>query len=212
MPLGPKDFARRPMDEPAVRKLFSELEFTRLLRDLPPPPVTAARTKVEPVLDDAGLEALAARLERAPSFALRTYCDGPRPRTDRLVGIAFSTGGGEAWYVPLAHQFLGAPRQLAKAAVAERLRAVLQDPSHTKIGHDLKADLLALRQLGLEVAGLSCDVELASYLLNSARREHALADLSRERLASELPGDLRLGSGGSGAAPATVPSRKARPS
>lgn len=196
LPLSPQDLARRPMDEPAVRKLFSELEFTRLLRDLPPPPVTAARTKVKPVLDAAALEALAARLERSEAFALRTFCDGLQPRTDRLVGIAFSLGGGEAWYVPLAHQFLGAPRQLDRAAVTQRLRGALEDPARPKVGHDLKADVLALRQLGIELKGLGSDVELASYLLNSARREHALADLSRERLAAELPGDVRVGAGG----------------
>jgi DNA polymerase-1 len=196
LPQGPEDFARRLMDESAVRKLFGELEFTRLLRELPPPPITAARTLVERVLDAEALEALAARLAGADAFALRTFCDGARPRTDALVGLAFSLGGGVAWYVPLAHHYLGVPRQLDRALVAQKLRPFLEDPAKAKHGHDLKADSLALAQLGIELKGLACDAELASYLLNAARREHALADLSRERLGVELPGDVRLAPGG----------------
>ncbi|HEY3447700.1 MAG TPA: DNA polymerase I [Myxococcales bacterium] len=191
LPVVPKDLARRFMDEPAVRKLFTELEFTRLLRDLPPPPVSEARASIKTVLDEAGLDAMVARLEQAPKIALRAYGAGPHPRIDPLVGLAFAVGGGEAYYLPLGHHYLGMPRQLAKELVGKRLAAVLEDEKKPKVGHDLKADLMALRQLGIHLKGLVCDVQLASYLLNASRREHLLADLARERLGCELPGDVR---------------------
>ncbi len=197
LPVGEKtaELARQPIDEPAVRRLFGELEFSALLRNLPPPPITNAKASIATVLDEAGLDALVARLAAAEVIAVRAFCAGPRARTDSLVGVAFATGGGEAFYVPLRHHYLGMPRQLDRALVAQKLAPLLEDPARPKYGHDFKADYLGFRQLGLTLRGLRCDSELASYLLNASRREHHLADLARERLGVELPGDVRLSSG-----------------
>jgi DNA polymerase-1 len=189
---APKDLARRFMDEPAVRKLFTELEFTRLLRDLPPPPITEAKAIIKTVLDEAGLDDLARRMMAAPQIAVRVFCAAAGARTEPLVGLAVGLGGGEAFYLPLKHHYLGMPRQLPRELVADKLKPVLEDPARPKVGHDLKSDYLALKQLGITLRGLVCDVELASYLLNASRREHLLSDLARERLGLELPGDVRL--------------------
>ncbi len=187
-----KDLARKPMDEPAVRKLFSDLEFTRLLRDLPPAPVTSSAAVVEKVLTAEQLAALADRLAKAEAFSLQALTEEPRPRVSPVVGLAFGVGGGQTFYLPLRHHYLGVPRQLEVSAVASALKGVLEDPAKPKYGHDLKAAYLALKQLGITLRGLTCDAELASYLLNAARREHALADLARERLGCELPANVQL--------------------
>ena len=126
---------------------------------------------------------------------MQAFCAGPRARTDTLVGVAFGLGRGEAFYVPLRHHYLGMPRQLDRALVAQKLAPVLEDPARPKYGHDFKADYLGFKQLGLTLRGLVCDSELASYLLNASRREHQLADLARERLGVEIPGDVRLANG-----------------
>ncbi len=193
--VAPEELARRPMNDAAVRRLFSELEFSRLLRELPVTQPVASSVQTTVVLDDEALAAMVEQLSAAPAIALRTFSDGQRPRTDPVVGLGFSAGDGKAFYVPLLHHYLGAPRQLDRGLVADRLRPLIEDASKLKYGHDLKADYLALKQLGLTLRGLACDVELASYLLNAARREHALADLARERLDCELPADARVAGG-----------------
>jgi DNA polymerase-1 len=187
LPFAPEAFGRRPPDEPRVRALFSELEFSRLLKDLPAPPPTARAEKGEVVADAAALAGAVEVLRAAPAVAVRPVLAGPSPRTDPLVGLALA-GGGRAFYVPLAHRFLGAPVQLPREAVRDALRPIVEGekPVHA---HDRKAAAHALAQLGLALRAPGEDTELASRLLLPTRREHALADVARERIACELPRD-----------------------
>src|SRR5512135_120781 len=125
LPFAPDTFGRRVPDDVKVRALFSELEFSRLLKDLPAPPPTARAEKAEPVLDAAALAAAVRALREAPAVGLRPVLGGPSPRTDPVVGIALA-GAGRAFYVPLAHRFLGAPAQPSREAVAEALRPIVE--------------------------------------------------------------------------------------
>jgi DNA polymerase-1 len=194
LPFSPDAFGRRPPDDPRVRALFSELEFSRLIKDLPAPPPTARTERAELVLDEASLAAAAAALRAAPAVGLRPVVAGPSPRTDPVVGLALA-GGGRAFYVPLTHHYLGVPQPIRAEAVRDALRPVLEGstPVHA---HDRKAALHALAQLGLSLRAPGLDTELASRLLLPTRREHALADVARERISCELPRDP---SGGDGA-------------
>ena len=187
LPFSPETFGRRAPDDAGVRALFSELEFSRLLKDLPAPPPTPRTERAELVLDAAALAEAAAALLAAPAVALRPVLGGPSPRTDAIVGLALA-GGGRAFYVPLRHQYLGAPAQLPEAAVRDALRPVIEGdrPKHV---HDVKAAEHVLVRLGLTLRGGGVDTELASRLLLPTRREHALADVARERISCELPRD-----------------------
>ncbi len=187
LPFAPETFGRRPPDDPRVRALFAELEFSRLLKDLPAPPPTAREERADVVLDAAALAAAVEVLRAAPAVGLRTVLAGPAPRTDPVVGLALA-GAGRAFYVPIGHRYLGAPAQLAREAVAGAVRPLVEGdrPVHT---HDRKAAAHALAQLGLALRAPGMDTELASRLLLPTRREHALADVARERISCELPRD-----------------------
>ncbi|WP_242356219.1 MULTISPECIES: DNA polymerase I [Anaeromyxobacter] len=187
LPLAPEALGRRRPDDSRVRALFSELEFSRLLKDLPAPPPTPRTERAELVLDAAALADAVAALTAAPAVGLRPVLAGPAPRTDPVVGLALA-GGGRAFYVPLRHRYLGAPAQLGVEDVRAALRPLLEGdaPKHT---HDRKAVQHALAGLGLTLAGPGMDTELASRLLLPTRREHALADVARERIGCELPRD-----------------------
>jgi DNA polymerase-1 len=187
LPFAPETFGRRPPEDGRVRALFSELEFSRLLKDLPAPPPTARTEHAELVTDAAALAAAAEALRAAPAVAVRPVLAGPSARRDPVVGLAVA-GGGRAFYVALAHRFLGAPPQLGPAPVREALRPIVEGerPVHA---HDRKAATHALAQLGLALRAPGEDTELASRLLLPTRREHALADVARERIACELPRD-----------------------
>ncbi len=187
LPFAPDTFGRRPPEDARVRSLFSELEFSRLLKDLPAPPPTARAERAEVILDAAALAAAVEALRAAPAVGIRAVIAGEKPRIDRVVGLALA-GAGRAFYVPLGHHHLGAPAQLPPAAVRDALRPLVEGdrPVHA---HDRKGLAHALAQLGLALRAPGMDTEIASRLLLPTRREHALADVARERIACELPRD-----------------------
>jgi DNA polymerase-1 len=186
IPEQPGDFTRRPLDSKKARALFGELEFTRLLRDLPAPPPTARAEETRVLLSRAELDAAVGEARRAGVVGLYTALTDGSPRTDPPAGLSFAAGG-KAFYLPIHHRYLGAPAQLSPAEAREGLRPLLEDQAVAKHGHDLKAAMHVLGQLGLELRGPGFDTELASHLLLPMRREHALADVARERLSCELP-------------------------
>jgi DNA polymerase-1 len=186
LPFAPEAFGRRPPDQDRARALFSELEFSRLVKELPPPPPTARAETPETIELAAALDAAVAALVQAggPAGLLPVLGEGP-PRTAPLVGLAFA-GAGRAFYLPLGHRYLGAPAPLAPDQVREGLRPLVEAalPLHA---HDLQAAAHALARLGLARAGPGEDTELMSRLLLPTRREHALVDVARERTSCELP-------------------------
>ncbi len=193
LPFAPESFDRKAPDDARVRTLFTELEFSRLLKDLPAPPPSARTEAVELVRDEDGLRAAAGALRAAPAVAIRPVLGGESPRTAPVVGLALA-GAGKVYYLPLGHRFLGAPPPLPAAAVRDALRLLLQGerPVHA---HDRKAALHALASFGLALRAPGTDTELASRLLLPTRREHALPDVARERIGNELPADPAGGDG-----------------
>ena len=196
LPFGPESFERRPIQADRTRALFAELEFSRLLKDLPAPPPRERRQETEVVSTRAALDAAVALAREAGAAGLRTILDEPAPRTAAIAGIALAAAG-TAFYVPLGHRYLGAPPQLSEREAGEALRPLLEDARVAKHAHDLKAELHVARRLGAALRGPGVDTELASRLLLPTRREHALLDVSRERIACELPA-LALGEPGRG--------------
>jgi len=127
------------------------------------------------LLTEADVAAVAARLRARGSFALfADVVEGRRPRRPR----ARARPGEEAFYLPLLPLGGGVPSPLA---------ALLTDASVTKSVHDAKTARLALRRAGADLAGVTMDTMVASYLVASERRQHLLEELARERLRLEVP-------------------------
>lgn len=180
-----EDLARRPIHDAEARGLFSELEFFKLLQEMPAAPATPLATGTETVQEKAALEALARAIAGEKRVTLVPAFDGA-PMASRLVGLGVALAEGRTFYLPLGHHTLGS-RNLPQADVRDLLGPLFADPAIRKDGHDLKALFHLLLAEGLALEGAFGDVELLSYLLNPSRREHALLDLSRERLRVELP-------------------------
>ncbi|HTZ16938.1 MAG TPA: DNA polymerase I [Dissulfurispiraceae bacterium] len=106
-----------------------------------------------------------------------TEATGRNPVSDIAVGISFCMGNSKAYYVPVRHT--EGPNVPETFSV---VRPVLEDACITKIGHNLKYDILVLRKEGIRVAGKLCDTMLASYLLNPNRPEHSLESIGLEYL------------------------------
>lgn len=179
-------FKRREIHEEQARSLFSELEFYRLLQEMPANAPTPLVTQTD-ILEN--VEALSGFLDEAreqKGVALIPAFDGV-PHAGELVGLGLALPGGGSAYLPL-HQrstlgVSGPPFAESRALLAP----FLADASIRKAGHDLKALMLLLDRDGMTLGGAEDDVELLSYLLNPSRKEHALSDLARERLRVELP-------------------------
>ncbi|MBL8745812.1 MAG: DNA polymerase I [Phycisphaerae bacterium] len=124
------------------------------------------------------LDELVRRLREAEVFAVDTETTGLSPLRARLCGLSFAVRPGEAWYVPVRSP--DPASHLDEETVLGALRALLEDPTRAKCGHNLKYDMLILRRHGVEVRGGSgClfDSMTASFLIDSSRSSHSLDNL-----------------------------------
>jgi len=153
--------------------------------------LTAAHAEPSIIDDSAMLPAAIAEWRRAPLLALDTETTSLDPMRAELIGMSLAVAPGRSWYLPFAHvapdgELAGgrAPRNLPPltSEPLAPLRELLSDPRVPKAGHNIKYDWLVLRRAGVELAGVSFDSMLASFVLDPGRRSHALDDLARERL------------------------------
>ncbi|MFB3885248.1 MAG: DNA polymerase I [Thermodesulfobacteriota bacterium] len=164
-----------------LREIFKELEFSKLLKELPEerkPEKKEYRLITEP---DQFL-ALLEDLKRVKSFAMNLETTSPYPMWADLVGISLAHASDQASYIPLGHLRPGAKNQLPLAWTLEQLRPILEDGEVKKIGHDLKYDWIVLKRHGIDIQGIACDTMIASYLLNPTKHNHRLSEIAREYL------------------------------
>jgi DNA polymerase I len=193
LPVQLEDLERKPVDEPRARKLFTELEFVRLINDLPRPPPTPPSGARATAGTLEQVQGLVDKARAARRFAILTLTSEDEPLRDDLLGLAVSLPD-ESVYVPLGHRpgggtsgALFAPAELSAAKAIALLKPLLEDREVTKDGHDLKRDVDAWRRAGVNLSGLGLDSRLASYLLDPTGRDHSLVQTARERISCELP-------------------------
>jgi DNA polymerase I len=146
-----------------------------------PPVQLVGETSHVAVLDWAAFEDWFARIGAAPLVALDTETDSLDPMRARIVGISFSVQPGEACYIPLAHNYPGAPEQLPLDEVLARLKPWLEDASKPKVGQNLKYDGHVFANHGIALRGIAHDTLLQSYVLE-AHKPHSLESLVERHL------------------------------
>ncbi len=137
------------------------------------------------VLEQAELDAWLDELERAELFAFDTETTSLDYMQARIVGVSFACAPGRAAYVPLAHDYVGAPAQLDRDDVLARLQPLLEDPARAKVGHNLKYDRSVLANHGIALAGIAHDTMLESYVLNSTASRHDFDSVALKHLGVE---------------------------
>jgi DNA polymerase-1 len=163
-----------PVAAPAARRQAATL----FDMDADPEPAACGAAHVVQPTSDAEADAVVATLRASGEVAMCVALPKAATPMTRPVGIALASGGTVAWFS--ADQLVS----------HEALRALLADPAVKKCGHDLKRHDVALRTLGITLAGASFDTLLAAYLLEAGERNLGLVETCRRHdLGHVVPGD-----------------------
>jgi len=162
------------------RSLAEKVEALEAIQGKPAPKKPEVWAEYRLVATPEALEAFVDQLRRQKCISLDTETTSIWPRWAQLVGLSFAWKDDEAWYVPVRAPE-GEPC-LDLNTTLEALRPVLEDPAIEKVGQNLKYDMIVLRSAGVELAGVTFDTMVASYLLDAGQRNHNLDDLARRYL------------------------------
>jgi DNA polymerase I len=209
---GPTDLAQRVADTAQLRELYTRYEFKAALKDLdaaeqatgiveqqpgetvPAEPAVltgpvavidtalSAAGEYELVTTQAQLDAWLEKLRHAELIAFDTETTSIDAMRADIVGISFAVEAGKACYIPLGHDYPGAPKQLDRDAVLAALKPVFEDPSRPKLGQHAKYDINILSNYGIVVQGLKHDSMLESYVWNATATRHDMDSLAKKYL------------------------------
>ncbi len=194
LPLDYEAWHRREPDTARLAALFTRLGFKTFLaelgqttapsaeREIPAHPVKEITKCYRTIYTEDELAAVIAILKQSGGFAVDTETTSANPVAASLVGISLCAKEGEAWYLPLAHDYLGAPAQLPKQAALKMLAPVLEDAAIPKYGQNLKYDITVLAGEGITVTPIGFDTLIASYLTAPEDRRHGLSYLAQKYL------------------------------
>lgn len=182
----------------ALHQLFTELEFKSWINELESgtgnsseahrekevstavlsPEPSEINTNYSTILDMSEFDAWVERLKGADVFAFDTETTSVNSMEAQLVGLSFAVQAGEAAYVPVAHDYLGAPEQLPRDVVLQKLKPILEDESKSIVAQNLKYDRTVLANCGLTIRAQVFDSMLESYLFNSVAGRHDMNSLA----------------------------------
>ncbi len=188
LPLSLEDLDGR-QDPAKLRELFGRFGFRTWLGELggaSPAPAPAAalaeakRRKYVTLADEKALAAWLKQMEQAELVGFDTETTGLEPMMAQLVGMSFAFGETAA-YLPLAHQYPGAPEQIGAQRALELLKPWLESAQRRKVGQNLKFDAHVLANHGVRLGGVAHDTLLESYVYEVHER-HDLDSLSQRHL------------------------------
>ncbi len=194
------DLVMRKPDKEKLRQMYTEMEFKTWLANLSADTnesvtnktvssgVTANQNReqsevsheaanYEIVLDKKSFQRWLKKLNEASQFSFDTETTSLDYMEARVVGVSFAIEVGEAAYVPFAHDYLDAPKQLGELDVLGALKPLLEDRNKGKIGQNLKYDAHVLLNHDISLQGITQDTMLESYVLDSTQR-HNMDDMA----------------------------------
>jgi DNA polymerase-1 len=186
------DLSPKAKDTDRLRELYGHFELRSLLSQLDEenekPAATATRTEksdYETVLTWEAFDRWFDEIHRSDLTAFDTETTSINYMQAEIVGLSLAVRSNEAAYIPLAHDYPGAPDQLPRDEVLQRMRGWLEASEHKKVGHHLKYDGHILARYGIALNGMQFDSMLESYVLNSVATRHDMDSVARQYLGRE---------------------------
>src|SRR5581483_1677153 len=142
-------------------------------------PLAILERRYETITTWPDLERWIAALGKVDLFAFDTETTSLDYMKAEIVGVSFCIEPGVAAYVPLHHDYTGAPEQLNRERVLAALKPILENPEAGKVGHHLKYDAHVLQNHGVKLAGMRYDTMLESYVWNSVETRHDMGSVAR---------------------------------
>ncbi|WP_284450474.1 DNA polymerase I [Methylophaga thalassica] len=191
-----EDIKNQPQDTEALLELFKKLEFRSWISELQSSESASisdndalAETSkntteqhYETILEQQQWQAWLDKLQKADLFAFDTETTSLDYLDARIVGVSFAVKAGEAAYLPLKHDYPGAPDQLDFDEIMHDLKPLLESPKHLKVGQNLKYDRHVLLNHGIDLQGIAHDTMLESYVLDSTATRHDMDSLAQKYL------------------------------
>lgn len=138
--------------------------------------------KYDIIFDQKTLDAWLEKIKQKKLFAFDTETNSLNYKEAKLVGFSFAVEPFEAAYVPLGHDYMGAPKQLDLDSVLAQLKPILEDDSIKKIGQHIKFDMHILANYDIAINGVAYDTMLESYVLDSVASRHDMDTLALKHL------------------------------
>ena len=190
---GPFELKKTAADSKVLHELYTRFELRTLLRQLADadtggeaaaPEEAAADEKgdYQTVLNKKDFDRWLKKIDNASLVAVDTETTSINYMQAELVGISLAVTAGEAAYIPVAHDYPGAPDQLDRDEVLAALKGFLEDPGKNKVGHHLKYDAHIFARYGISLRGMQFDSMLESYVLNSVATRHDMDSVARHYL------------------------------
>ncbi|KHF26335.1 DNA polymerase I [Solemya velum gill symbiont] len=186
------DLVATPADTQKLREWYRHIESNRLLATLDeeagvadaetPEAEAPAELKYETILTQDDFERWLEKLSSAELICIDTETTSLDYMQAEIVGLSFSVEAGEACYIPVAHNYPGAPDQLDREMVLTTLKPLLEDANIAKVGQHLKYDMNILANAGINLQGVAYDTMLESYVFNSTATRHDMDSLAQTYL------------------------------
>jgi DNA polymerase-1 len=198
LPVAPGDLVRTAPDVDELQRIYREYELRTLQRQLEeqrdsdkpaeesaPARDSESRGRYETVLTRKDFERWLKKIRKAELVAFDTETTSLDYMQAEIVGLSLAVTPGEAVYIPVAHDYPGAPQQLSRAEVLDAMREFLEDPERRKVGHHLKYDAHILARYDIALQGMAFDSMLESYVLNSVACRHDMDSTASHYLGVE---------------------------
>ena len=182
--VDPVTLQAREVDTEPLREFLQRYEFNSWLQELgePDTPSQAKEARYEMITTREAMDDWLQRLSAAELVAFDTETTGLDPMRAELVGLSFSIKPGEAAYLPVGHDYPGAPSQLDRDEVLEAFRELLESEQHLLVGQHFKYDMNMLSRYGIEARGVAFDTMLESYVFNASGTRHDMDSLALKYL------------------------------
>ncbi len=182
----PETLKPKSIDKEKIVELLKEFEFkswlSSTLDDEPEAVNEQANVEYETVLTESQFSQCLKRIESAELFSFDTETTSLNYVNAEVVGLSIAVEPHKAAYIPLAHDYEDAPKQLDRTWVLAQLKPILESTKHYKVGQNLKYDMNVLRKYNIQLQGIAFDTMLESYCLDSVANRHDMNTLALKYL------------------------------